>query len=319
MTCINGNSSAVSVTTAELKQLVEKKATFEAAVRELKAKLQDPRLPEPALAELLQLSSRVATLLKTRYANPAFFRAGSDLFKAAIACCSATPSVRQWLPKVRSYAAEADAFLGSDSEQPELSSRQQTLGELLLGLPPPQRLQQHNAQDQGTEHQQQQGIQQQQQQQQQQQEGVMLETLAGQLPRAELEALLERLTEDAQQSAPAVRPPASKRTVASLPVIRLTDAAALGSVGGPGTACPVCTEELQLQERVQQLPCNPQHVFHVGCLKPWLQQDNSCPVCRQELPTDDHAYEARKEREAEEAEAQRGAAAALSHNEFMYM
>lgn len=84
MTCINGNSSAVSVTTAELKQLVEKKATFEAAVRELKAKLQDPRLPEPALAELLQLSSRVATLLKTRYANPAFFRAGSDLFKAAI-------------------------------------------------------------------------------------------------------------------------------------------------------------------------------------------------------------------------------------------
>jgi hypothetical protein len=34
---------------------------------------------------------------------------------------------------------------------------------------------------------------------------------------------------------------------------------------------------------------------------------------------DDHVYEARKEREAEEDEANRGAAAALSHNEFMYV
>jgi hypothetical protein len=37
------------------------------------------------------------------------------------------------------------------------------------------------------------------------------------------------------------------------------------------------------------------------------------------LPTDDHAYEARKEREREEEEDRRGAAAAVSHKEFMYI
>lgn len=37
------------------------------------------------------------------------------------------------------------------------------------------------------------------------------------------------------------------------------------------------------------------------------------------LPTDDHAYEARKEKEKELEEERRGAAAALSHNEFMYI
>lgn len=42
-------------------------------------------------------------------------------------------------------------------------------------------------------------------------------------------------------------------------------------------------------------------------------------MCRQELPTDDHAYEARKEREAQDAEDRKGAANALSHNEFAYI
>jgi flagellar motor protein MotB len=69
----------------------------------------------------------------------------------------------------------------SPAEQPSAAEQPPTVDELL------QWLQQHNAQDPDTEEQQ--GTQ---QQQQQQQEAVMLETLAGQLPRAELEALLLR-------------------------------------------------------------------------------------------------------------------------------
>ncbi|EFJ50253.1 hypothetical protein VOLCADRAFT_58539, partial [Volvox carteri f. nagariensis] len=81
--------------------------------------------------------------------------------------------------------------------------------------------------------------------------------------------------------------------------------------------CPVCTEVLQVGDEVQLLPCK--HSYHATCLAPWLEQNNSCPICRQELPTDDPHYEARKEREAAEARERAGAANALSHNEFAYI
>ena len=67
------------------------------------------------------------------------------------------------------------------------------------------------------------------------------------------------------------------------------------------------------------MPCSSAHVFHIPCLEPWLREHNSCPVCRHELPTDDWAYEARKERDVQEAEDRRGVENALSHNEFMYL
>lgn len=70
---------------------------------------------------------------------------------------------------------------------------------------------------------------------------------------------------------------------------------------------------------VQIMPCSDGHVFHPDCLAPWLKEHNSCPVCRHELPTDDDKYERQKEREATEAEAKKGAANAVAHNEFIYV
>ena len=62
------------------------------------------------------------------------------------------------------------------------------------------------------------------------------------------------------------------------------------------TTCPICVVELEFTANdPKQLPCK--HVFHQGCLLPWLEVHNSCPLCRLELPTDDPVYEkGRKER-----------------------
>ncbi|KAL4432418.1 hypothetical protein ABPG77_001717 [Micractinium sp. CCAP 211/92] len=137
----------------------------------------------------------------------------------------------------------------------------------------------------------------------------------------ELDAIAVAIMEQTGQEAAAQRaaPPASKKVVASLPVEKLT-ADRLAALGGAGAArCPVCMEELAEGDEVQVMPCSSGHVFHPPCLRPWLEEHNSCPTCRHELPTDDWRYEHRKERERQEDEERRGAANAVSHNEFLYI
>ncbi|XP_060643154.1 E3 ubiquitin-protein ligase RNF181 [Anolis sagrei] len=79
-------------------------------------------------------------------------------------------------------------------------------------------------------------------------------------------------------------PPAAKKAVDDLPTVRITPIQA-----DKGLKCPVCLLEFEESEMARRMPC--QHLFHSGCLLPWLGKTNSCPLCRHELPTDDQEYE----------------------------
>ena len=42
--------------------------------------------------------------------------------------------------------------------------------------------------------------------------------------------------------------------------------------------CSICLVPLEVGDRVGKLPCR--HSMHVECLKPWLQRQNACPLCK---------------------------------------
>jgi len=42
--------------------------------------------------------------------------------------------------------------------------------------------------------------------------------------------------------------------------------------------CSICLVPLEAGDRIGKLPCR--HPMHVECLKPWLQRQNACPLCK---------------------------------------
>ncbi|KAH8741902.1 ring domain protein [Cryptosporidium ryanae] len=90
-------------------------------------------------------------------------------------------------------------------------------------------------------------------------------------------------------------PPASVQVVEQLPRETVSESnIAKIKLGGP---CAVCQDEYNIGDEIMGLTRDVEvcpHLFHVNCLMPWLNQHNSCPVCRFELPTDDDSYESRR-------------------------
>ena len=60
--------------------------------------------------------------------------------------------------------------------------------------------------------------------------------------------------------------------------------------------CGICLDELQLDEDIIELPCKDKHYFHIKkeeCpgIYPWLKENNTCPLCRHEFPSEEKEVE----------------------------
>ncbi|MCL7034149.1 hypothetical protein MKW94_017968 [Papaver nudicaule] len=53
------------------------------------------------------------------------------------------------------------------------------------------------------------------------------------------------------------------------------------SGGADAHTCVICMDKFESRIKVAYMPCS--HFFHEYCLVPWLQENNSCPLCRFEI------------------------------------
>ncbi|XP_076009700.1 E3 ubiquitin-protein ligase RNF126-like [Genypterus blacodes] len=88
-----------------------------------------------------------------------------------------------------------------------------------------------------------------------------------------LDAIITQLLNQFENTGP---PPADRDKIKSLPTVQITEEHIAS-----GLECPVCKEDYSVGENVRQLPCN--HMFHNDCIVPWLEQHDTCPVCRKSL------------------------------------
>ena len=87
-------------------------------------------------------------------------------------------------------------------------------------------------------------------------------------------------------------PPAAKKAIENLKKYKINEEKI--KEFGFENSCAVCKDEFNIGEECLSMPCN--HNFHKDCIIPWLNERNSCPVCRYELPTDDRDFEEMKKR-----------------------
>ena len=53
--------------------------------------------------------------------------------------------------------------------------------------------------------------------------------------------------------------------------------------------CSICMVQFEEDEEATYLPC--EHHFHFSCIEEWFSRQNTCPICRSEMPTADDPFD----------------------------
>ncbi|XP_068660677.1 E3 ubiquitin-protein ligase AIP2-like [Aristolochia californica] len=321
----------------ELQKRLGKKQTFEEAVSSIRSILLETySSASPSLRKCIySVICRAATILQTRYKAPGFWHAGLRLFEDAeriVAESSQKDHLGACIARALEHLDEVEnGPQASDStpNTPHRDSRFLFEGHLTVGpepRPPAWLVAQNLLTTLATTQEQVSAAESSQSHGESNRTNnfgpdaasAMLEELVNTMQEIsglqDLDSVIEASLQEIG-AGPKKPPPASKDVVARLPVITVTHEILVKL--GRETECAVCRENLVIDDKMQELPCK--HLFHPNCLKPWLDEHNSCPICRHELQTDDHAYESWKEREKEAEEERKGAANALRGGEYMYV
>lgn len=94
-----------------------------------------------------------------------------------------------------------------------------------------------------------------------------------------IDQLLNQLAEIGPNRYDNAPPPASKSAIESMPTLVIAACHVSND-----SHCAVCKEAFEIGAEARQMPCK--HIYHHGCILPWLSLRNSCPVCRTELPVE---------------------------------
>ncbi|KAK9666402.1 hypothetical protein RND81_14G182700 [Saponaria officinalis] len=81
----------------------------------------------------------------------------------------------------------------------------------------------------------------------------------------------------AQMTTPTTGPPKTAAFEKYMPVIRVTN-----DMLDSNPSCAICKEDFLIDEQITKMPCC--HLYHSGCILPWIRVHDTCPVCRFRVP-----------------------------------
>lgn len=80
------------------------------------------------------------------------------------------------------------------------------------------------------------------------------------------------------------KPPVSKEAIEKLKRFKMNEIYCKKNEKGEleQPICSVCQFDVKMEQETILVPCG--HMYHSQCILAWFEQNNTCPVCRFELP-----------------------------------